>query len=189
MRIILAALIGSICAVHAQAQSFGSSTFTPINGAFNGPSPTGAPLATDLVLINRLVGNSFSTTGLSLGSFASASDVQTLNSRINGLNDRVDGVSARIDEAFQQLKFQQDRDNSQLSRGVAAAVALPGAFMPSAPGRTTWGVNAATFNSQFGAGFTLTHRLDVRVPLAVTAAFGNGGGAVNVARVGLMGEF
>jgi hypothetical protein len=81
-------------------------------------------------------------------------------------------------------------DNSHLERGIAAAVALPGAFMPSAPGRTSWALNVSTFSGAVGAGFTISHRFNFSVPLAVTASYGNaGGGTANVVRVGLMGEF
>jgi hypothetical protein len=43
--------------------------------------------------------------------------------------------------------------------------------------------------SDVGAGFGLAHRLNVSVPLAVTASYGNGGSNVHVGRIGLMGEF
>jgi hypothetical protein len=166
MRIIVLLLGSFMFVVSAQAQSFDSYTLTPVNGGFNGTSPTGAPLQSDLVLLNRPIGccSGYSTTGLSLADFASAADIQ--------------GVNARIDQAFQQI-----------NHGVTAAVALPSAFMPSAPGRTSWAVNAATFNGDVGAGFSLAHRLDLAVPLAVTASYGYGGSTANVARFGLLGEF
>jgi hypothetical protein len=172
MRIIVLLLSSFVFVVSAQAQSFNSFALTPVNGGFNGPSPTGAPLPTDLVLLNRLISTGvFSTTGLSLSSFASATDIQNVN--------------ARIDQAFQQL----NSNTAQLQHGIAAAVALPSAFMPSAPGRTSWAVNAATFNGDVGAGFSLAHRFNTSVPLAITASYGYGGGSANVARLGFMGEF
>lgn len=121
-------------AAGAQAQDFNSYTLNPVNGGFNGSSATGAPLPTDLVLLNRLIPGCtcYSTTGLPLASFASAADIQTVN--------------ARIDQAFQQI-----------DHGVTAAVSLPSIFMPSAPGRTSWAVNAATFSGDVGAGFSIAH--------------------------------
>jgi trimeric autotransporter adhesin len=172
MRIILLLLSSLVSVVSAHAQSFSSYMLTPVDGGFNGASPTGTPASTDLVLLNRLISPGiYSTTGLSLADFASAADIQNVN--------------ARIDQAFQQL----DSNTAQLERGIAAAVALPSAFMPSAAGRTSWAVNAATFNGDIGAGFSLAHRLDASVPLAVTASYGYGGSSANVARLGLMGEF
>jgi hypothetical protein len=66
---------------------------------------------------------------------------------------------------------------------------MANSWMPSAPGRTIWAVNGATFQGEFGAGFSVAHRLPTNVPIAVTAAYGNGGGSAHVGRVGLMGEF
>ena len=161
-------LLGSLLFIgSAHAQSFDSYTYTPITGVLSGPGPIGVPRQTDVVLVNRLSG----TSGLSLSSFASATDAQNLNERIN--------------QAFQQL----NNNATLLERGVAAAVALPGAFMPSAPGKTAWAINGAAFQSQFGAGISLAHRLNLSTPIAVTAAYGNGGGTAHVGRFGLMGEF
>jgi hypothetical protein len=166
MRFIALLLISFAFAATAQAQSFNPYTLTPVNGAFNGPSPTGGPLPTDLVLLNRFVPSCgcFSTTGLALADFASAADIQSVN--------------ARIDQAFQQI-----------DHGITAAVSLPSVFMPSAPGRTSWAVNAGTFSGDVGAGISLAHRLPVNVPIAVTASYAYGGGSANVARFGFMGEF
>jgi hypothetical protein len=77
----------------------------------------------------------------------------------------------------------------QLYSGVAAAVAISSAPMPSAPGRTTWSVNAAAFQSEVGGGFSLAYRLPTNIPIAVTASYGSGGAYANVGRIGLMGEF
>jgi hypothetical protein len=74
-------------------------------------------------------------------------------------------------------------------RGISAVAAMANIWMPSAPGRTTWSVNGAAFQGEFGAGFSVAHRLPTGIPIAVTAGYGNGGGSAHVGRVGLMGEF
>jgi hypothetical protein len=176
MRIMVLLLSSFLFVVSAQAQSFDSYTLTPVDGAFNGTSPTGAPLQTDLVLLNRLIPSCgcYSTTGLPLADFASAAGLQTVN--------------GRIDQAFQQIAL-LDRQFALLNRGVAASAALGNSFMPSAPGRTSWAVNASTFNGEIGGGFSLAHRLNLNVPVAITAGYSNGGGNAHVGRLGLMGEF
>jgi hypothetical protein len=186
MRIIVLLLSGFIfvSGSGAQAQDFSSYTYSQFLGCCNGPGPTGAPLPTDVVAVNRFnpATNTFSTSGLPLSAFASAADIQNLNGKIAATTQ---ATNARIDQAFQAI----NSNTAQLDRGVAAAVALPSAFMPSAPGRTSWAVNAATFDGNVGGGFSLTHRLNFSVPIAVTASYGYGGGSANVARLGLMGEF
>ena len=63
----------------ALGQSFQNSTLVPVNGGFNGSSPSGVPLSTDLVLVNRLQpGNTYAAAGVALGSFASAYDLSNV---------------------------------------------------------------------------------------------------------------
>jgi len=175
MRSAFLLLLSIFITASAHAQSFGSYSLTPMDGGFNGTSPTGAPLSTDLVWINRMVSPGiFSTAGLSLSSFASAADLQAANGRIN--------------QVFQQLQ-QTQQQMAQLYRGIAAAVAIGSAPMPSAPGRLSWSINASAFQSDLGAGLSFAYRLPTPVPMAVTASYGNGGGIANVGRIGLMGEF
>jgi hypothetical protein len=148
--------------------------------------PIGPAATTDVVQLLRLGGAiSGPLISIPLGAFASALDIQAAN--------------GRIDQAFQQLQqFQQQqqqqlqqfqRSITQVERGVAAASAMANVFMPSAPGRTAWAVNASAFQGEFGAGFSFAHRLSTSVPVAITASYGNGGGNAHVGRVGLMGEF
>lgn len=87
--------------------------------------------------------------------------------------------------AYQALQ----RTALQAQRGVTATAAMANIWMPSAPGKTAWAVNAATFAGDVGGGFSFAYRLNVDMPIAVTGAYGNGAGSAHVGRVGLMGEF
>ncbi|MCC8964908.1 hypothetical protein H8A95_21980 [Bradyrhizobium sp. Pear76] len=90
-------------------------------------------------------------------------------------------LQQRLDTAISQIQ--------QTQRGIAATAAMANIWMPSAPGRTAWAINGAAFMSELGAGFSVAHRLNLSIPLAVTASYGNGGSSVHVGRIGLMGEF
>jgi len=165
-----AALALFLSSATAFAQEF-PGTYIQIPGplGFSGvpftPTNITANPATDYVFLARQTNGTMSGVYyLPLSSFASGTDIANVN--------------ARIDQAFQQI-----------NHGVTAAVSLPSIFMPSAPGRTSWAVNAGTFSGDVGAGFSLAHRFDVSVPLAITASYSYGGGSANVARLGLMGEF
>jgi hypothetical protein len=108
------------------------------------------------------------------------------------LGDLFGSFQQRIDLAFAQLQTRaQYLQNgiTQADRGIAATAAMANVWMPSAPGRTTWAVNGAAFQSEIGAGLSMAHRLNLSTPVAITAAYGNGGGTAHVGRVGLMGEF
>ncbi len=74
-------------------------------------------------------------------------------------------------------------------RGIAAAMAMSSAPMPSAPGRTSWTVNAAEFNGEAALGGSIAHRFGSgERPLAVSAGFSHSG-RESAFRVGMSGEF
>jgi hypothetical protein len=165
----------------AGAQSFSNYVVGPYTGCCNGTFG-GSPLPTDFIAINRVQpGNTNITASLPLSAFASAADIQAANGRINQAFQQL--------QQLQQIQQAQQASVNQLFSGVAAAVAINSAPMPSAPGRTTWSVNAAAFQSEVGGGFSLAYRLSTSMPIAITASYGSGGASANVGRVGLMGEF
>ncbi len=97
---------------------------------------------------------------------------------ITGLQTQINGLAA-LTRRF--------RDESR--QGVAAAVAMGSAPMPSAPGRTTWAGNTSLFNGAVGLGGSVAHRFDTTIPLAITAGYAYGGNKTHVASAGLEGEF
>jgi hypothetical protein len=97
---------------------------------------------------------------------------------ITGLQNEINGLAA-LTRRF--------RDESR--QGVAAAVAMGSAPMPSAPGRTTWAGNTSLTNGAAGVGGSVAHRFDTVIPLAVSAGYAYGGNKTHVARVGVQGEF
>ena len=74
-------------------------------------------------------------------------------------------------------------------RGIAAAMAMSSAPMPSAPGRTSWTVNAAEFNGEAALGGSIAYRIGGGDrPLAISAGFSHSG-RESAYRVGMSGEF
>jgi len=74
-------------------------------------------------------------------------------------------------------------------RGIAAAMAMSSAPMPSAPGKTSWTLNAAEFNGEAALGGSIAHRFGRGDrPLAVSAGFSHSG-RESAFRVGMSGEF
>ena len=117
------------------AQSFQNAALTPVNGGFNSPSPTGAPLPSDLVLVNRLQsGGYYSTAGLSLGNFASAYDLANVAASAQREFDRL-RQSAALGAAMTILPPNPgDRFNFTLSSAAGYSV---GAFSGSVTFRVT----------------------------------------------------
>ncbi|MBE7203027.1 MAG: YadA-like family protein, partial [Parafilimonas terrae] len=71
--------------------------------------------------------------------------------------------------------------------GVAAAMALASAPIPSAAGKLTYAVSGATYNGQTGVGGSVAYRLDTSLPVAVTFGVSSSGGNTG-SRVGIVGE-
>ncbi len=173
MRLMVALIVAVASCGIANAQGFShysignTGGFSPLIPSNVAPNP-----ATDFVNVGQSVAEPGFTSmnvgfWLPLSSFASSSQLAAVNSRVN--------------QAFEQI--------TQNSRGIAATAAMANIWMPSAPGKTAWAINAAAFQTQIGGGFSFAHRLNSTVPIAVTAAYGNGGGTAHVGRLGLMGEF
>lgn len=78
---------------------------------------------------------------------------------------------------------------SESRQGIAAAMAMVQAPMPSAPGRTTWAANMAIYKGEWASGFAMAHRLPTSVPVSVHAALSLTSSGVPGARAGVAGEF
>jgi autotransporter adhesin len=97
---------------------------------------------------------------------------------LGALDQRIDGVAA----------FARD-SRREARQGIAAAMAMTGAPLPSRPGKTSWAGNTATYKGQWAAGFAVAHRLDVAIPIAINAGVSLTGNSFGGARFGLSGEF
>ena len=68
-------------------------------------------------------------------------------------------------------------------------MALTAPPMPSAPGRTSYSINGATWRGSTAVGAAISHRLDIGVPLSVNAGFSYADKQNKGGRVGVAGEF
>lgn len=87
------------------------------------------------------------------------------------------------------LKRTTDDIRKEERRGIATAMAMAATPTPSAPGRTAWATNVASFAGQMAGSFAVAHRVDIDYPLTVSAALGYSPGAPAGVRVGVAGEF
>ncbi len=106
-------------------------------------------------------------------------------SGLGNLGNRVDAVESGL----ASLTDYAVDSRREARKGVAAAMAMTTAPMPSLPGRTSWAVNGATFRGEYGFGASLAHRLDTAVPMALTAGYAFAGDANHGVRLGVAGEF
>jgi hypothetical protein len=106
-----------------------------------------------------LIGTNYSTQSLPLSAFASAADIQNVNGRVDQAFQQIQ----QLQQSLGQAQFQQQV--TQAYRGIAAAVAIDSAPMPSMPGHFTWTANAAAFQNDFGAAWRTDCRLGFQSPL------------------------
>ena len=93
--------------------------------------------------------------------------------------------SGRIDELFDLRRL----DRRDMRQGIAAAVAMGQAAMPSEAGRTAYVLNGAVFRGSLAIGGSLLHRIDADVPLAFGIGFSFAGNKNNAVKAGVAGEF
>ncbi len=104
-------------------------------------------------------------------------------STIAALDGRVSGLEAGLGS----LSRYAVESRKEARRGIASAMALASAPIPSAPGRLTYVLNGATFRGEYAVGGSVAYRLDTNRPIAVTVGVAGGAGNVG-ARIGIMGE-
>ncbi len=90
---------------------------------------------------------------------------------------------------FASLSANVDVLRRESRQGIAGAMALTSAPMPSLPGKTSWALNTATFKGEWGTGFSVAHRLNFAKPIAITAGYTDSGGSTHAGRIGVAGEF
>ncbi len=108
----------------------------------------------------------------------SADSIANLDGRVSSLEAGLVGLNRSLTETRVEAR-----------RGIATAIAMASAPMPSAPGRTSWATNVGHFKGETAFGASLAYRFDTSRPLAITAGYSFGGGDSHGARIGLAGEF
>jgi hypothetical protein len=95
-----------------------------------------------------------------------------------GLTEHLDDIQDAINDA---------RQDSQL--GIAAAIAMGSASMPSAPGRTSYVLSATRYRGEYAVGGSVMHRLNTYNPFAITGGISYGGNKNTAVKLGVAGEF
>jgi hypothetical protein len=102
---------------------------------------------------------------------------------------RLSDFASQTQVAQLQSQMAQLQQQDNLNRmGIAAALAMTNASMPSAPGRTSWTMNATEYRGDQALGGALAHRFNTSIPLAVHVGFAISGSTRTVS-AGLQGEF
>ena len=127
-------------------------------------------------------------TSLQTADTTQATQITALQATDAELDTRVDALelaAGQIDTLFDL----RSRDRRDMKQGVAAAMSMAQAPMPSEPGRISYAVNGATFRGEYAVGASLNYRLNTRAPMAFSVGASFAGNKNNGFRVGVAGEF
>ena len=113
------------------------------------------------------------------------SRLTALETGASGLGGRVSALELGVAQLFELSQAQRDESR----RGIAAAVAMADAPFPSAPGKTSYAFNLATYRGKQAGSLSLMHRFAGDTPVAFSIGVSHAGKKDFVARAGIAGEF
>jgi autotransporter adhesin len=141
------------------------------------------------------------TNAVALGQGSVASQPQTVSVGSPGNERRIMNVAPgifgtdavnvnQLTTAVAGLQNQITAVQQEERRGIAAVTAAAFAPTPTRPGATTFAMNGATFQGEYGLGIAVNHRLSwTSIPVYLSAAYGMGGATQQVGRVGVAFEW
>ena len=97
--------------------------------------------------------------------------------------------SAELGADIATLFDLRSSDRRDMKQGIASAMAIAQAPMPSKRGGIGYAVNGATFRGEYAGGVSLTYRLNTEAVVGVSVGASFAGHKNNGARVGVVGEF
>ncbi len=110
----------------------------------------------------------------------------------NSVGDAVAAIDSRltsIDSSVSDLQRTVSNNQLEARRGIAAAMAMPRADMPSAPGKVSYAAQLGHYKGATAFGAAAAIRFDTEFPFAATGAVSWAGGDDVGISVGFKGEF
>jgi autotransporter adhesin len=171
------------------------------NGATNGGFSNSVALGAGSTNTsnNQVAVGGRTVTGVAAGALTAASTDAVNGAQLYTMNQEMAANTAAIaamNSSWSALQTDigtlydlRKQDRRDMRQGVASAVAIANAPMPSQPGRTSYAVNGATFRGEYAVGGSVNYRLNTSSPMAVGFGFSYAGNKNNSARIGVSGEF
>jgi len=141
--------------------------------------------ATDAVNVGQLQAVTVDISAIETNVASNTTAIAANTTAIGNLQATQALVEGRIDTLF-DLRRSDRRDMKQ---GVAAAMSMAQAPMPSGPGRISYALNGATFRGEYAIGGSLNYRLNTEAPMMFSVGASFAGNKNNGFRVGVAGEF
>ena len=117
---------------------------------------------------------------VSVDYLAAVTDAQfsALESRVSTFETGLAATNFRLDELSEESRS-----------GIAAAMAQAEPPFPPEPGQTGYAARGAVYRGQYGFSLGISHRLDIDVPLTISANVSHAGGSNTGGSIGVAGIF
>jgi autotransporter adhesin len=143
-------------------------------------------VSTDVAAVQtQVTTNTAAITAIEGVNATQSAQISTLDTQVSAINSSIAGIQTNIDTLFDLRSL----DRRDMKQGVAAAIAIANAPMPSAPGRVSYAVNGATFRGEYAVGGSMMYRLQTANPMAINVGVSHAGNKNTGVRVGVAGEF
>jgi trimeric autotransporter adhesin len=190
--------IGSAAkSTHDNSVALGAGTVTTAANQVNVGGRTIADVAagvaaTDAVNVSQLTAVTGDVTAVTTTVTTHTTQIAANTTQISTINSQLVGITAdfaELQSGVDTLFDLRGRDRRDMKQGVAAAMSMAQAPMPSGPGRVSYAVNGATFRGEYALGASLNYRLNTQAPMAVSVGASFAGNKNNGFRLGVAGEF
>ncbi|HTG78834.1 MAG TPA: hypothetical protein VL553_04455, partial [Sphingomicrobium sp.] len=133
--------------------------------------------------------------GVAAGALNATSTEAVNGSQLFATNQALAAMSSQIgaipgiQDDISNLYDLRSKDRKDMRQGIASAVAIANAPMPSSPGGVSYAVNGATFRGEYAVGGSVSYRLNTRTPTVINVGVSYAGNKNNAVRLGIAGEF
>ncbi|MET0588874.1 MAG: hypothetical protein ABWZ75_10170, partial [Novosphingobium sp.] len=171
------------------------------NGASNGAFTNSVALGAGSVntASNQVAVGGRTVSGVSAGALSETSTDAVNGSQLYVTNQAVAANTSAIASFATNLSGMQNQvstlfdlrnqDRKDMKQGVASAIAMANAPMPSNPGGVGYAFNTAVFRGEAAVGGSINYRLNTENPTALSVGFSYAGNKNNGFRAGIAGEF
>jgi autotransporter adhesin len=131
--------------------------------------------------------------------FATNQQVAQINTTVQNIDSSVSAIKQDVTTLKQNITDIQtsvtdlfdlrDQDRKDMKQGVASAMSMASAPVPSDVGMFSYAINGARFRGEYAVGASFMYRLNTEAPVAIGMGVSYAGNKNNGVRIGISGEF
>ena len=190
---VIVSQLNAEAAIRADADTTLQNNITAVGTRVDGVEAINAAQQTQISTIQtvntsqstQISANTAALSGVQAVNTIQSAQISALSGQFAAFNTNISGIQADIGSLFDLRR----QDRSDTRQGIASAIAMGSAPIPSRPGGVSYNVNAARFRGENAIGGSMMYRLNTGSTVAVGAGFSYAGNKNNGVRLGVAGEF